>query len=68
MIFTQAAIDAEARIIEIVYNPRGRPNQFPSKSLVPAPMHACSESRAAAETFYKKLLPLAMPTHSRIHL
>jgi len=55
MIFTQAAIDTKARIIEIVHNPRGRPNQFPSKSLVPALMHACSESRAASAILYKKL-------------
>lgn len=55
MIFTQAAIDAEPRVIEIFYVPKGKFNQFPSKTLVPALMHVNSESRAAGSLIYKKL-------------
>ena len=55
MIFSQAAIDTDARVIEVVHRPRGDADKFPSKSLVSALLHTCSESRAAARKIYSAL-------------
>lgn len=56
MIFIQATIDTEARVIEIrcQYGGRPEPKMFISISGVLAVLHACSDSRAATLKIYSK--------------
>jgi hypothetical protein len=60
MIYLEAALDTEARVIEVI---RKR-NKYRSQSLVPALLHACKESRAAARKVYSQLPNFG---HVRIH-
>lgn len=61
MIFAVAAADTEARIIELQYTPDRKTCHYPSRTLVPPLLHACSHSRAVAKKVYSQY-PTTKPT------